>query len=123
MHACMQQGEQGHEGGWGHRIGVCRAHSDEAKCRGVGGGGALDAVDNEEAAGGAGERASVDEVIQQLAGGPHRLEQSRPHRRVRLARHAHHYVPELRGRGQLFTIAFVCRQEQATTSKNRSYKK
>lgn len=71
------------------------AHSNEAQGGGVGGGRALDAVNDEEAAGRTGQRASIDEVIQQLAGRAHRLEQCRPHRRVRLARHAHHYVPEL----------------------------
>ncbi len=51
-----------------------RAHSDEAQGGGVGGGGALDAVHNEEAAGGTGQRARIDQVIQQLAGCAHRLE-------------------------------------------------
>lgn len=82
------------------------AHSDEAQGGRVGDGGALNAIDDEEAARRAGERTRVDKVVQQLAGSPHRLEQRRPHRRIRLARYAHHYVAELR-RGQQCCTIFI----------------
>ena len=66
----------------------------------MGGGGALNPVHYEQAAGCAGKGSGVHQVVQQLAGHAHCQEERRPHGGIRLARHTHHDVLELQRPGR-----------------------